>query len=155
MSISENNSPKKKVELLGARYLSEAVVSESEIHDFIRSLGIGDWDSFAARMQVVVDATSAPVEQEAGEIDEIDESNLRLIKRVARESNDKRYQQIMGAIIAALEQGPEGIKSARKTASMAVDMVFIWTPDYFSALKQYGNKLRNSRLRAKSKGNRI
>jgi hypothetical protein len=61
----------------------------------------------------------------------------------------------MGAIIAAIGQGPEGIKSARKTAAMAVDHVFIWTPDYFYALKQYGNKLRNSRLGAKSKGNRM
>ncbi len=148
MSISENNSSKKKLELLGARYLGRAAVSESEIHDFIRSLQVGDWESFAARMQVIVDATSASTEQEAGEIDE---SNLRLIKRVARESKDKSYKQIMGAIIAAIEQGSEGIKSAHKTAAMAVDHVFIWTPDYFYALKQYGNKLRDSRRRAKSR----
>ncbi|HJQ70782.1 MAG TPA: hypothetical protein VKA70_17540 [Blastocatellia bacterium] len=149
MSISENNSSKKKLELLGARYLGEAVVSESEIHDFIRSLQVGDWESFAARMQVIVDATSEPTEQEAGEIDE---NSLRLIKRVARESKDKSYEQIMGAIIAAIGQGAEGIKSAHKTAAIAVDQVFIWTPDYFYALKQYGNKLRDSRRRAKSKG---
>ncbi len=148
MSISENNSSKKKVELLGARYLGEAVVSENEIHDFIKSLRVGDWDSFAARMQVVVDTASALIENVAGEIDE---SKLRLIKQVARESKDKSYQQIMGAIIAAIEQGGEGIKSARKTAAMAVDHVFIWTPDYFYALKQYGNKLRDSRRRAKSR----
>ena len=106
MSISENNSSKKKVELLGARYLGIAVVSENEIHDFIRSLEVGDWESFAARMQVIVDSTSAPIEQEAAEIDE---SNLWLIKRVARESKDKSYQQLMDAIIAAIEQGGEGI----------------------------------------------
>ena len=148
MSISENKSHKKKVELLGTRYLGEAVVSESEIHDFIRSLRVGDWESFAARMQVVVDATSAPTENRAGEIDE---SNLRIIKQVASESNNKSYQQIMGAMIAAIEQGGEGIKSARKTASIVVDMIFVWTPDYFYALKQYGNKLRDSRRRAKNR----
>ena len=142
MSIPENKSHKKKVELLGARYLGEALVSESEIQDFIRSLRVGDWDSFAARMQVVVDVTSALNDKLAGEIDD---NNLRLIKQVAGESSDKRYQQIMGAIIAATEQGGEGIKSARKTAAMAVDMIFVWTPDYFSALKQYGNRLRDSR----------
>ena len=38
MSISENNSAKKKVELLGARYLGEAIVSESEIYEFLRTL---------------------------------------------------------------------------------------------------------------------
>ncbi len=152
MSIPENKSHKKKVELLGARYLGEAVVSESEIYDFIRSLRVGEWDSFAARMQVIVDATSALIENVA---DEIDESNLKLIKQVASESKDKSYQQIMGAIIAAIGQGPEGIKSARKTAAIGVDHVFIWTPDYFYALKQYGDKLRNSRLRAKRKGNRM
>jgi len=148
MSIPENNSSKKKLELLGARYLGEAVVSESEIHDFIRSLRVGDWDSFAARMQVVVDAATALIETEAGEIDK---SNLKLIKRVASESTDKGYQRIMNAIIAAIEQGPEGIKSARKTATIGVDQVFIWTPEYFYALKQYGNKLRDSRRREKSR----
>ena len=152
MSISENNSSKKKVELLGARYLGEAVVSESEIHEFIRSLRVGEWDSFAARMLVVVDAATSLIEQDAGEIDE---SNLRLIIGVASESTDKGYQRIMNAIIAAIGQSPEGIKSARKTAAIAVDMMFIWTPDYFSALKQYGNKLRDSRLKAKSKSNQM
>ena len=148
MSISENKSHKKKLELLGARYLGEAVVSESEIHDFIRSLRVGDWESFAARMQVVVDITSAPTKNKAGEIDE---GNLRLIKKVAGESNDKSYQQIMCAMIAAIEQGGEGIKSARKTAALVLDMIFVWTPDYFYALKQYGNRLRDSRRRAKSR----
>ena len=42
-------------------------------------------------MQVIVDATSAPTEQEAGEIDE---SSLRLIKQVARESKDKSYHNL-------------------------------------------------------------
>ena len=97
-------------------------------------------------MQVVVDAATPFIET-----DEIDESNLRLIKQVAKESKDKGYQQIMGAIIAAIEQGGEGIKSARKSAAIAVDMVFIWTPDYFSALKQYENKLREIRREAKSR----
>jgi hypothetical protein len=148
MSISENNSSKKKLELLGKRYLGEAVVIESEIYDFIRTLQVGEWENFAACMQVVVDTTSTLIENGAVEIDE---SNLRSIKQVARESKDKSYQKIMGAIIAAIEQGGEGIKSARKTAAMAVDMVFIWTPDYFSALKQYENKLREIRRRAKSR----
>ena len=148
MSIPENKSLKKKVELIGARYLGEAVASEGEIHDFIRSQGVGDLESFAARMQVVVDVTSASIEQEASEIDE---SNLRFIKQVASESKDKGYQQVIGAIIAAIEQGGEGIKSAHKTAAIAVDEVFIWTPEYFSALKQYGNKLREVRRRANSR----
>ncbi|HEX5731518.1 MAG TPA: hypothetical protein VF131_01695 [Blastocatellia bacterium] len=146
MSISENNSSKKKLELLGKRYLGEAVVSESEIYDFIRTLQVGDWENFAARMQVVVDAVSPFIDT-----DEIDESNLRIIKQLAKESKDKGYQQIIGAMIAAVEQGGEGIQSTHKTASMAIDMVFIWTPDYFSALKQYEKKLREIRRGTKSR----
>ena len=143
MSITKNESHSEKFELLGERYLGKSIVSEGEIHDFIRTLRITDWDDFAARMQVVVDATSALIENN---VDKIDQPSLRRIKQVARESKAKRYWQIMDAMVAAIEQGGEGIKLARQTALVAVDMVFIWTPEYFLALRQYTDKLRKVRL---------
>jgi NAD(P)H-dependent FMN reductase len=148
MSISKNNSHSEKLELLGERYLGECLVGEDELHEYIRTLHIPDWESFAASMQVVVDVTGALIENET---DEIDDSALQLIEQVARESEDKSYQRIMEAIVAAIEQGGEGIRSAYKTAAVAVDMVFIWTPEYFSALKQYAGKLRRKKSSSRKK----
>jgi hypothetical protein len=151
MIIANDKSHKEKLEMLGLRYLGRPLVSESLIDDFIRTLRIEDLDIFASRMQVILDSTSPLVESAT---DQIDETGLRLIKQVAAESKDKGYRQIVGAIIKALEQGGAGIKSARKTASVAVDMVFLWTPGYFAALKEYQSWLREIRRNAKANGSR-
>lgn len=148
MSISKNKNHSEKLELLGERYLGDCLVSEAELHEYIRTLHIPDWESFAASMQVVVDVTGALIENET---DEIDDSALQLIEQVSRESEDKSYRQIMETIAAAIEQGGEGIRSAYKTAAVAVDMVFIWTPEYFSSLKQYARKLRRMRMSSRKK----
>jgi hypothetical protein len=54
----------------------------------------------------------------------------------------KHYRRIMRGIIAGVGQGPRGIDAANLTASYAVELAFRWTSDYFSALRQYRDKLR-------------
>lgn len=115
------------------------VISENEIRDYVESLGIHDVGAAAARFQTVADLTSRSVEQ-------LDQSNLRRIKQVASEDSNKHYRQIMEAIIISVEQGSRGINAAHLTANVAVQMIFRWSPEYFSALNSYREDLRRREL---------
>lgn len=116
------------------------VVPESEIRDYVENLGIHDVGTAAARFQIVADLTKSAVEQ-------LDQPELRRIKRIAAEDSNKQYRRIMEAIIVSVGQGKRGINTAHLTASVAVQMIFRWSPEYFSALNGYRDTLRKRKLR--------
>jgi len=115
------------------------VVPESEIRDYVENLGVHDVGSAAARFQIVADLTKGAVEQ-------LDPSDLRRIKQVAGEDSNRHYRRIMEAIIVGVRQGSRGINAAHLTANIAVQMIFRWSPEYFSALNSYRDDLRRRKL---------
>ncbi len=144
MSISEKRSVGENTATNPKPYPEGYVAAEKEIRKLIEKLSIDQITPVAARMQVVADATVLPIEGK------ITESNLILIKRIARESRDRQYQKIMQAIIAAVQQGPAGIRAAHKTARRAVDIAFSWTYTYLTALGEYKDSLRQVRQEEKN-----
>lgn len=111
------------------------VVPESQIRDYVENLGIHDVGTVAARFQIVADLTESAIGQLAP-------SALRRIKRIAAEDRNKHYRRIMEAIIVGIEQGSRGINAAHLTANTTVQMIFRWSPEYFSALNGYRDVLR-------------
>jgi hypothetical protein len=115
------------------------VVEEREIREFIGSLSVVDISTIAARFQIVADLTSGAFEER---IDRLDESDLALIKRIAREDLGAQYHRLMTAIIAAVGQQRHGINAAHLTARRTVELAFRCTREYFSALHSYSRNLR-------------
>jgi len=119
------------------------VVPECEIRDFIGSLSVLEVSNVAAQFQVVADLTSGAFEER---IDQLDESDLSLIKRIAGEDNGVHYKRLMTAIIAGVGQGRHGINAAHLTARRAVEFAFRCTREYFSALHSFSRDLRLRQL---------
>jgi len=120
------------------------VVPESEIRDYVNSVGIHDLRTVGALFQVVADLTSTAFEENK---DQLKPSALGLIKQIARKDNSEPYRRIMRAIIAGIGQGRHGINAAHLTATVAVGMTFRWSPEYRSALEGYRNELRRQKRR--------
>lgn len=115
------------------------VVPETEIREYVENLGVHDVATVAVRFQIVADLTKNAA-------DKLDPSALRRIKRLVREDNSKHYRRIMEAIIVGAGLGLRGVNAAHLTASVAVQMIFRWSPDYFSALNSYREDLRRRKL---------
>lgn len=137
--MAKRESKKATTESREAKTPQKYVVRESEIRDFIGGLSVLDVSNVAARFQVVADLTSGAFEER---IDQLDESDLSLIKRIAAEDNGVHYQHLMMAIIAGVGQGRNGINAAHLTARRAVEFAFRCTHEYFSALHSYSRNLR-------------
>ena len=141
MSIKERSKSASGKSLKG-EYPEQYVVAETVIREFVESLRIFDIEETAARLQAVADATGRLLENP---IDQPNAADLRLILRIATESKNRRYQQIMRAIIAGVGQGPDGIRAAHLTASHSVEIAFRWTRDYFLTFREFRERLRESR----------
>ena len=141
MSITEIGSKRAKIEQQGRKHSKRYVVDESVIKDFVGSLEIHDVDAAAARFQAVADVTAKMLKRQANNIEQ---SDLELIKRLAARSRNRHYRRIMSAMLEAVGQGWEGITAAQKTAAHIVDMAFRWTPEYISVLYMYRDKLRRT-----------
>lgn len=115
------------------------VVPESEIREYVQSLRIHDTGRVAARFQIVADLTKNAVAK-------LEPSALRRIKKLAGEVKHKRYRRIMEAIILSAGRGSRGVSAAHMTAGLAVQMIFRWSPEYFSALNNYRDGLRKRRV---------
>ena len=115
------------------------VVPEREIRDFIGRLSVVDISTVAARFQIVADLTSGAFEER---IDQLDESDLKLIRRIAAEDNGALYRRLMTAIIAAVAEDRHAINAAHLTARRVVELAFRCTREYFSALHSYKRSLR-------------
>ena len=115
------------------------VVEEREIREFIGSLSVVDISTLAARFQIVADLTSGAFEER---IDRLDESDVVLLKRIAREEYGAQYHRLMTAILEAVGHERHGINAAHLTARRTVELAFRCTREYFSALHSYSRNLR-------------
>jgi hypothetical protein len=129
----------KREESIQGQTPQKYVVSESEIRDFVGSLGVLDISTVAARFQVVADLTGGAFEESK---DQLGKSDLALIKRIADEDNSAPYRLLMKAVIAGVGQGRHGINAAHLTARRVVELSFRCTREYFSALHDYSRNLR-------------
>jgi hypothetical protein len=129
------------------------VVPESEIRELVGNQLLKNLNDFAARMQVIVEATtctySAAHFREVATLakDRLTEGDIRMIRRVAGQDRSRQYQRLMKAILDAIEHGPEGIRAVRRSAALAVRLAFAWSSTYNSALLEYENDLAASRAR--------
>ena len=114
------------------------IVPENEIRDYVENLGVHDVSAAATRFQIVADLTKGAVERLA-------RSDLQRIKQVANEDSNGRYRRIMETIIVSTGQGSRGINAAHLTANVAVQTIFRWSREYFSALN-YRDALRRQGL---------
>ena len=137
--MTRKETRKENSESLKGTIPERYVVQESEIRDLVGSLSILEISTVAARFQVVADLTSGAFEES---IDELDDSDLALIKRIADEYDSVHYHRLMTAIICAVGQGRHGINAAHLTARRAVEFAFRCTREYFSALHSYRRNLR-------------
>jgi hypothetical protein len=142
--LKEPNSQKSEAKPESHHY----VVPESVMENFVKHLRVRDAETAMARLQTVSDLTAGML------IDpqEIDRADVEIIKRLAAESRDKDYRQIIKQIVAAIEQGEEGVEAAHRTAARAVEVGFRWSIYYFGALEMYKNRLRKITWSADSGG---
>ena len=115
------------------------VVPEQEIRDFIGGLSLVHISAVAARFQIVADLTSGAFEER---IDKLEESDLRLIRRIAAEDNGAQYRRLMSAILVAVVEDRQAVNAAHLTARRVVELAFRCTREYFSALHSYKRALR-------------
>lgn len=141
--MTRKECTKEDSESLQATNPQKYVVRECDIRDFVGSLSIRDISTVAARFQVVAGLTSGAFEEAK---DQLDESDLALIKRIADESNSVHYRRLMTAIVAAVGQDRQGINAAHLTARRVVEFAFRCTREYFSALGDYRRNLGRLRL---------
>jgi hypothetical protein len=139
MTMARKETKKENSKSLKGKNPQRYVVRECEIRDLVGSLSVLEISTVAARFQVVADLTSGAFEER---IDQLDESDLALIKRIAGEYNSLHYHRLMTAIIAGVGQGRHGINAAHLTARRAVEFAFRCTREYFSALHSYRRNLR-------------
>jgi hypothetical protein len=132
--LRKSKSPEAPTKPESQRYL----VDESVIERFVKHLQVRNAEAAMARLQTVLDLTAGMLI----EPDEIDRADVEIIKRLAGESRDKDYREMMKQIVAAIEQGEEGIEAAHRTAARAVEIGFRWSIYYFGALEMYKNRLR-------------
>lgn len=147
MTVPEKASRRSSESLRGenaGQPVSQYVVPESEIRDFVENMDIFDIATHAARFQVVAELTSNAFENE---IDRLDQSSLQLIEELAREDDSEQFGRIMSAINAGVRQGRHGINAAHLTATRTVELAFRWTRGYFSALSSYRQELNGERRR--------
>ena len=138
-NMSRRKTKKEGQESLRERTTQKYVVPESEMRDFVGSLGVLDISNVAARFQVIADLTSNAFEEQR---DDLGSSDTALIKRIADEDKSPSYRHLMDEILISTERGRHGINAAHLTASRLVELAFRCTRDYFSALHSYRRYLR-------------
>ena len=145
MSIKEGSkrasakSPKPK-------YPKGIVVPESELRDLAVNLKIHEAQE-AALCLLIIDQAARAIAAEESDNGEL---NLRLIKQMAGEEQCRRTRPIIKAMIAAIEQGAEGVVAARLTITCFMEFAFEYMPDPSRAARLYDGKLSKIRQAAKT-----
>ena len=145
MSIKEG-SKRASAKLPKRKYPKGIVVPESEIRDLAANLKIRDAQE-AALCLLVIDHAAQAIEAKETDNGEL---NLRLIKQMAGDEKCRRTRRIIKAMIAAIEQGAEGIVAARMTITCFIEFAFEYMPDPGMAARLYNGKLSKIRQAAKS-----
>src|SRR5215208_3050929 len=104
------------------------VVTKQQLEDFIGNQTLYQAQATAKRFVTVAEAARQIARGEQLDL------NWRLIHFVASEDKGEGYQQMMNAMIRAIEQGEEGITSVRSTAMHVMDFGFDYMTSYGSQL---------------------
>jgi rubrerythrin len=125
------------------------LIPESEIRAFMENLRVREAKTVILRLMMVAFAAGELLQSRSeGRSDEV---LLLLIKRVAREDNDKRYRHLMDAIVASLSSNKEekdwlkGFGSVYMTISRAMECVGQLLPDEETTIRMYEEKLKEVR----------
>lgn len=146
MTIARRKARKSTSELLEGKNPQPYVVPESEIRELAANLRIGEARAAGMCLLVIGEAVKAIVEGKT----ESRETNVRLIKRIQSEKECRPIQQMIKAIIAAIEQGAEGIYAACLTITRFLEFAFEFVPDQRKAERLYKEKLRRIRTTTRS-----
>lgn len=102
------------------------VVPQKELEAFIGNQTLFQAQITAKRFIVIAEAARHIARGEQFDL------NLRLIRLVAGEDNGEDYQQVMRAMLRAIDRGEEGIKAACLTAIHVMDFGFECMTSYGS-----------------------
>jgi hypothetical protein len=112
----------------------------------MENLRLRDAQSVVARIWIVALAASALLQSRSQ--GQSGEALLLLIKRVAREDNNKRYRHLMDEIVASLasnKEGEEWLKefgSVCMTLARAIEYASQLLPDYEAVFRMYEERLK-------------
>ena len=128
------------------RYPKRMVVAEREIRELAAHMKIREVRDAALCLLIIDEAARAigAQERDAGKL------NLRLIKQMAGEEKCTRVRRVIKAMIAAVEQGAEGVLAARLTITCFMDFAFEYVPGPGVAARLYKSKLSRIRQAAQS-----
>ena len=122
------------------------LIPESEIRAFLENLRLREAQAVVARLWMVALAASALLQSRSQ--GQSGEALLLLIKRVAREDNNKRYRHMMDEIVASLgsnKEGEEWLKefgSVCMTLARAIEYASQLLPDYEAVFRMYEERLK-------------
>jgi hypothetical protein len=85
--------------------------------DFAADQRVRDIDTLEARMWGIHEAAQALLRGRSTR------PQLSRIRGIASQSKDERYKQIMSSILAAVEDGEDGIRAASLTAVRIVELI--------------------------------
>ena len=100
------------------------VVSQKELEDFIGNQTLYQAQATAKRFVVIAEAARHIATGEQVDL------NLRLIRFVAGEDKSADGQQVMKALLRAIDRGEEGIKAVSLTALHVMDFGFGYMTSY-------------------------
>lgn len=163
MSIAKNTQSRKKVVGQNARptqktkqpaptarpfqaefiekYPDMGVVHESEIRQLVSTVPLAHLPTYGARFQAVMQALEAARQQPSPKTRR---AVVRLIADLEKESNNRRYRDVLQAIADA-GQSERGLNRAYWTALRVVEMTFEWSFEYMFAFGLYEQRLKASR----------
>jgi len=140
MSISNNRARRKSLPSAEPKYPGGYVLPDSDIHTLFDNTRHNQIEAVAARLQAVVDLTDQSVDGRLAEAD------LQHLKQIAAENPQADHKRLMRAISRAVEDGPQGIEAARRTAARLVELYFVFSHERYLGLKMYEARLRRIRL---------
>lgn len=132
------------------------LIPESEIRALMENLRVREAKAVVLRLMMVAFAAAEWLQSRSQ--GKPDEALLLLIKRVAREDNDKRYRHLMDAIVASLSSNKEeedwlkGFGSVYMTIARAMECVGQLLPDQETTIRMYEERLKETRQMGNRKG---
>jgi hypothetical protein len=117
MSISEKKGRRAPDHPESTKYPGGYVVPEQLILDFVADQRVRDLDTLEAQMWEVQDAAQALLKRRRPK------PHLARIRKVSGQSQDPLFKQIMSAVLAAVEDGEEGIWAVSTTAVRIIELI--------------------------------
>jgi hypothetical protein len=116
------------------------LLTESEIRDFVDGLRMNHSAAITQRLTATFIAIIAMIQNKLD--NKPTETHLLVIKKIASEYKNKRYQRMMKVIVAALEPEKERLSSAFLTITRVMELVYAALPEYLSSRQLYEQMLK-------------